>query len=264
MLITSRNHPIVDAFRELAATPDLEGRRLLLDGVHLIRDALRAGLEFELAVVSPAAAGADAEVEAVRRALETSGAEILTATDAVMGAVSPVHTPSGMVAIARRQNFPSSLLTNGGDAFLLVAVNVQDPGNMGSLLRAGEAAGITAAIVCGASANPFGWKAVRGSMGSALRLPIAAGRALDDVLPALKQSGARLVGAVPRGGANPDDIDWRGRVALVLGGEGAGLDTQTIAACDELVTIPMAAPVESLNVAAASAVLCYAAKRQRQ
>src|SRR3954453_23196536 len=88
MLITSRNHPIVDAFRELAATPDVEGRRLLLDGVHLVGDALRAGLEFELAVVSATAADTDTQVERIRRSLEDAGAEILTATDAVMGAIS--------------------------------------------------------------------------------------------------------------------------------------------------------------------------------
>ena len=88
--------------------------------------------------------------------------------------MSPVRTPSGIVAIARRTPAtapPTS--ARHADAFVLAAVDVQDPGNLGSLLRAAEAGGVTGAFVCGASANPFSWKALRGSMGSALRLPVA-------------------------------------------------------------------------------------------
>jgi TrmH family RNA methyltransferase len=263
MIISSRQHPIVDAFRELADAPDTEGRRLMLDGVHLISDARRGGLEFELVVVATGVVDQASETADIVRSLEQAGVEILTATTAVMAAISPVHSTSPIVAIVRREPFPAALLTDTADAFLLVAHDVQDPGNLGSLLRAGEAAGVNAAIVCGASAHPFGWKAVRGSMGTALRLPIATGRPVHEVISLLKASGARLIGAVPRHGVEPDAAHWRGRVAIVLGGEGNGLDQQTIEACDELVTIPMADTVESLNVAVAGALLCYAARRQR-
>jgi tRNA G18 (ribose-2'-O)-methylase SpoU len=100
-------------------------------------------------------------------------------------------------------------------------------------------------------------------MGSALRLPLARVPVLGDVIDALRTSGTRLVAAVPRGGLGPDEVSWQGRVALVIGGEGPGLPASVADGCDERVTIPMHAPVESLNVAVATAVLVYAARRQR-
>jgi TrmH family RNA methyltransferase len=153
------------------------------------------------------------------------------------------------------------------DALLLVAVDVQDPGNLGSLLRAAEAGGIGGVLVCGTpaggSANPFSWKALRGSMGSALRLPVSAGLDALAALDSLHRNGVRTVAAVPRDGQDPDAVDWTGSVAVVLGGEGAGLSDDVVAQCRERVTIPMAPRVESLNVAVAGAILVYAARRQR-
>ena len=88
---------------------------------------------------------------------------------------------------------------------MLAAVDVQDPGNVGALIRAAEAGGATGAFVCGASASPFSWKALRGSMGSALRLPVVAGMTADAVMNCMAEAGLRMIAAVPRGGENPDD-----------------------------------------------------------
>jgi TrmH family RNA methyltransferase len=122
---------------------------------------------------------------------------------------------------------------------------------------------VTGVIVCDESANPFSWKAVRGSMGSLLRLPVWRGASSMQTVAALCQRGARIIAAVPAKGADPDVTDWSGPVALVIGGEGGGLGPHVISHCDQLVTIPMTPPVESLNVAAAAAVLLYAARRAR-
>jgi TrmH family RNA methyltransferase len=146
---------------------------------------------------------------------------------------------------------------------LLVAIDVQDPGNVGALVRTAEAGGMSGMFVTGASANPFSWKAIRGSMGSTLRLPVVSGMPTASVLTCLRSGGIRTIGAVPRGGEDPDAIDWRGKVALIVGGEGAGLPDDVTSNCDARVSIPMAARVESLNVAAAGAILIYAARRQR-
>jgi TrmH family RNA methyltransferase len=118
-------------------------------------------------------------------------------------------------------------------------------------------------FVTGASANPFSWKAIRGSMGSTLRLPVVGGMPTASVMTCLKTGGIRSIAAVPRGGQDPDAIDWRGKVALLVGGEGAGLSDEVTSQSDALVSIPMAVRVESLNVAAAGAILVYAARRQR-
>jgi TrmH family RNA methyltransferase len=261
--ITSRQNPVVARFRALADSADPTGARMLLDGVHLVRDAQESGHAFEIAAVSSSRMVAGTEEARVAQALERSGVEIVQAPDAVFAAMSPVRTPSGLVAIATRHPSSASEVCSVPEALVLVAIDVQDPGNVGALVRTAEAGGMTGMLVAGASANPFSWKAIRGSMGSTLRLPVVGGMRTESVLTCLESGGIRSVAAVPRGGEDPDAVDWRGTVALIVGGEGAGLGGEITSNCDALVSIPMAARVESLNVAVAGAILIYAARRAR-
>jgi TrmH family RNA methyltransferase len=260
--IASRQNALVRTFRDLAETPDPAGVRLLLDGVHLVRDAQAAAIPFE--AVAVAASRLDGTEEGdVARAIDGNGAPVFSVSDAVFSALSPVRAPSGIVAIVRRQPISAAAIWSRDRPFVLAAIDIQDPGNLGSLLRAGESGGATGAIVCGSSANPFSWKAVRGSMGSILRFPVATGVDSATIPASAKQAGVRTIAAVPRDGRDPDSVNWKGSIALLLGGEGAGLGESLIAQCDDRVTLPMARPVESLNVAVAGAILVYAARRQR-
>ena len=261
--IASRQNPIVRAFRELADAPDATGTRLLLDGAHLVRDARAAALEFELIAVASSRLTGDTDEGDMARSLESAGEDVFAVGDAAFTAMSPVRSPSGIVAVARRTPSDASAICRTNNGFILAASDVQDPGNLGALIRAAEAGGVTGILVSGASANPFSWKALRGSMGSALRLPIAAGLPLDSVVRCARASGSRTIASVPRDGRAPEAIDWSGPVVLFLGSEGPGLPAGLLAECDERVTIPMAPPVESLNVAVAGAILIYAARRQR-
>jgi RNA methyltransferase, TrmH family len=260
--ITSRQNPVVARFRTLADTADPTGARILLDGIHLVREAQESGSTFEIVAIS-SSRSANSEEAQVAEALQRAGVEVVQAPDAVFDAMSPVRTPSGIVAIVTRRAASASEVCAGPDALVLVALDVQDPGNVGALARTAEAGGMTGMFVSGTSANPFSWKAIRGSMGSVLRLPVVANMPAPSVMTCLRSGGIRTVAAVPRGGADPDAVNWSGKVALVLGGEGAGLPDEITRACDALVSIPMAARVESLNVAAAGAILVYAARRQR-
>ena len=261
--ISSRRNPIVRTFRALADAPDAGGTRVLLDGLRLVREARAAALEFEAVAVASPHLNGDTEEGRMARALDSAGAPVFTVSEAAFAAVSPVWSPSGIVAIVWRKPSDPTAICRATSGFTLIAVDIQDPGNLGALIRAAEAGGVTGVLVAGASANPFSWKALRGSMGSALRLPIAAGLAPETVVHCARKSGSRTVASVPRGGHAPEAIDWHGPVALLLGGEGSGLPAEVLARCDALVTIPMAPPVESLNVAMAGAILIYAARRQR-
>lgn len=261
--IASRQHPVVQTFRQLARTPDPDGARLLLDGVHLLRDARAAGARIDIAAVAASRARDAGEEAEMARQLQAAGVTVVTVRDQTFAAVSPVRSPSGIVAIAHRTPATVDAICGRPDAFVVVAADVQDPGNLGSLLRACEAGGATGVLTCGASASPFSWKAVRGSMGSILRLPVHGGLTMDEAIGCMRRHGARIIATSPRGGREPDAVDWRGRVALLVGGEGPGLHEAALAQADALVTIPMAAPVESLNVAVAAAILVYAARRQR-
>ena len=148
-------------------------------------------------------------------------------------------------------------------ALVVVAHDVQDPGNVGGIMRTAEAAGATAFVATASTADPFGWKALRGSMGSALRLPIARGE-IADVLRALRTAGVETSALAPRAGRPLFDADFRQPSALILGSEGAGLPQDVLQQVDRHVTIPMQQPVESLNVGVAAALVLYEAYRQRR
>lgn len=261
--ISSRQNPLVRLFRELTDTPDSSDTRVLLDGAHLVREARAATLEFEAVAVASSHVIGKTEEGELARALESAGAPVFTVSDAVFAAMSPVRSPSGIAAVARRTPSDGDAIIVADNGFTLVAADVQDPGNLGGLIRVAEAGGVTGILVAGASAHPFSWKALRGSMGSGLRMPIAAGQILDAIVRRARAAGVRTVAAVPRGGRAPEATDWSGSVALLLGGEGHGLQANVLTACDDLVTVPMAPPVESLNVTVAGAILIYAARGQR-
>ena len=261
--ISSRHNPVVAAFRALATTPDSTGRRVLLDGAHLVGEALDAGLGFETILVAASRRAGATEAGRLARELERRGLPLVEADDRAFDAVSPVRSPSGIAAIALRAAAEPASVCDRPDAFVLVIADVQDPGNVGALLRSAEAGGATGAFVTGSSANPFYWKALRGSMGSALRLPIVTGMAPDGIMTEMRQAGMRTVASVARGGSDPDSVSWKGSVGLWIGGEGPGLADDVVERCDHRVTIPMAPQVESLNAAVAGALLVYAARRQR-
>jgi TrmH family RNA methyltransferase len=258
--ITSRQNAIVSRFREVARgeAPDT----LLLDGAHLVSEALAAHIRVRQAVVSSDALERP-DILTILDEIGRQGVPILSGTAPVMGAISPVRSPSLLVAIGDRPAHDVGRAYDGASALVVMAADVQDPGNIGAIVRVAEASGASGVIAAGRSANPFGWRALRGSMGSALRLPVAidpdAAHAADEA----RRRGYRLVAAMPRGGQSHLDADLRGRVVIVVGGEGPGISRHLLEAADVRVTIPMEATVESLNSAVAAAVLVYEARRQR-
>ena len=259
--ITSRQNPLVARFREVARgeAPEL----LLLDGTHLVSEALAASIPVRQAVVSSDALERS-DVVAILDEIARQGIDIVAASAPVMDAISPVRSASQVVAIGERPAHDSERVYGSrGQALLVLAADVQDPGNLGAIVRVAEASGAGGVIAAGISANPFGWKALRGSMGSALRLPVAidpdTARAVDEA----RRRGYRLVATVPRGGQSHVDADFRGPVVIIVGGEGPGISQHLVNTTDVRVTIPMEPPVESLNAAVAAAVLVYEARRQR-
>ena len=260
MTITSRHNPLVARFRT-AGRGDVGGV-MLLDGAHLVADAIAAKVTVQLAAVTPASSE-ETEIRALVDTLARHGVEVITVSASVMDAVSPVKTPRGIVALAERPVAAADALYAGPAALVVAAVDVQDPGNLGAIVRVAEAAGATGFVAAGGSANPFGWKALRGSMGSALRLPIASETSADEAVADARRHGCRVIAAVPREGRPLFDVDLSGPIAVLIGSEGQGLTRELTEAADDRVTIPMQAPVESLNAAVTAALIVYQARRQR-
>jgi len=258
-IITSRQNPAVKRFRDAAEAGAAE---LLLDGPHLVAEALLAHLPLEVVAIDSATP--NGEISALARRAAEAGAQMLDVSPSVLEAMSPVRRPSGIVAVARRRESTLDQTLGGESQMVLMLEQVQDPGNVGAIIRAADACGATGVVVGAGSADPYSWKALRGSMGSAFRLPIASRLALADAIERARQLGLRLLAAVPRDGTALPSCDLRRPVAIVLGGEGPGVSADLLELMDGRLTIPMRATVDSLNVATAAALIAYEASRQRR
>jgi len=261
--ITSRQNPIVKRFRELSrAGGGARDAEVLLDGAHLVHEALVAGVTVEMAAFADRqmTAGETADIAA---AVARGGGRVISVSDRVLAAISPVQHPSGVVAIGRAPAARLDDVFAAAPQLIAVLAGLQDPGNVGAIVRTAAACGATGLVAIEGTANPFGWKALRGAMGGTFRLPVVQRGSLLDVIAAARERGVRLIAAVPRDGTPLPRVDLRSPVALLLGAEGAGVTDTMLAAADEEVTIPMRPPIESLNVAVAAALLLYEGSRQR-
>ena len=256
--ITSRRHPIARRFREVARGDD---SLALIDGWHLLHDAAAAAMAFDVVAV-----GAPPERQndlTLLSRLEAEGVNVVRVSASVLNALSPVRTPTGIVALVHRRRGDVASVTAGARPLAAVAVDIQDPGNAGAIIRAAEAGGATGAISAGTTADPWSWKAVRAAMGSTFRLPLHQDRDTVRVCQDLRARGLHIVATAMRDGTAMHAVDLCRPTALLFGSEGRGLDSEILKAADTLITIPMKAPVESLNVAVAAGVLIYEARRQR-
>ena len=259
--ITSRTNPLYKRLRSLKER-GADRELCLLEGPTLVLEALAAGV-----VVVEAAASRDAESSPgcapALAALRASGVPLRRTTAGMLDALSEMETSQGLLALARRPSFDEARLF-AGTPLVLVAQGVQNPGNLGGLLRSAEAAGATGAYLTAGCADPFSWKALRGSMGSAFRLPHARGLAIADALDRLAARGIALLATAADGELRYDQADLRGPVAVLVGGEGAGLAPELQRRAAHRLRVPVARPVESLNVGVAAALVLYEAARQRR
>jgi TrmH family RNA methyltransferase len=204
-----------------------------------------------------------ANAHSVTERVATNGTRVVHVSKAVLLAMSPVRAPSGIVAVCERPVVDRRAVLAPAPALVLAALGVQDPGNMGAIVRSADAAGATGVVYDAHAADPWGWKALRASMGSMFRLPVYREPAAVDRLRDWQRDGMRVVAADSGHGISMYDLDLTGPLTLVLGGEGAGLPSDVLAMADARVRVPMRPRVESLNVAVAAALLLYEAARRR-
>jgi len=244
-----------------AGSAPLFGRNPVLE---LLR-ARRRQVE-EIAVLSEGRGPALQELLGLAR---RSGVKISYRTRDQLTAIAGTPHHQGVVARVAGAEYASldDVLSVPGQrsepAFFLALDQVQDPRNLGAILRSAEVMGAHGAIVPKHHAVGLTSAAAKSAMGALEHLPVARETNISQALDILKKDGVWIVGSVVRGGRSPWEVDLRGPMCLVLGGEGPGLRPLVAKACDFLVSIPMGGQVESLNVGAAAAILCYEVRRQR-
>jgi TrmH family RNA methyltransferase len=258
--LRSRANPLYKRLRALKERAG-EGELCLLEGPRLVLEALAAGLAVVEAVASPRAEASPAGPAALA-ALRQRAVPVRRMAPELVASLSEAETSQGLLALARRPSFREEELFDG-TPLVLVADGVQNPGNLGGLLRTAEAAGASGAILAGGCADPFSWKALRGSMGSAFRLPHLRGLPIQKALDRLAGRGVRVLATAADGERRYDEADLCGPVAVVVGSEGAGLGAAVRERAAARLRIPLAEPVESLNVGVAAALVLFEAARQR-
>jgi RNA methyltransferase, TrmH family len=256
-IITSLSNPLIRDLRALLRSAGRATERYPLEGWRLLGAAADAGVSLQVVLLTPVAAS-DPRWMRLRDRLHASARQITVSLD-VFAALTQVESPQGVLAIAERPPAASGAALRESRALVAVLDGVQDPGNVGTILRTAAAAGATAGITVGGAADPLGPKAIRASAGAVFRLPLMHFRSADDAAEELAGAGVRVYVADPRGDRLASEVSFVRPLALVLGSEGAGPDRAWQRSGAESVRLPLAGQVESLNVAAAAAVLLYRA-----
>jgi RNA methyltransferase, TrmH family len=231
-----------------------------IEGLRIVEEAIRSGLKFR-AVFFSRSAKTKAE-----RLLPQIGSRVdtLLLPDKLFAEVVPSETPQGVAALVRCKEFSSGdVLARAQNGPLLVIAGVQDPGNLGTILRSAEAFAAGGAILGEGTVSPFNSKVIRASAGSVFRLPTARAK-LQEVLGEMRRAKLRLIATSSHKGTPLPEARLSGALAVFIGSEGAGLPRDLMAQMDELVAIPHAASVESLNAGVAASIVLYEAARQRQ
>lgn len=233
-----------------------ETGRVGIEGEHLLVEAIRSGIGVTTVFFR---SGDEALIE--RTGLDP-GIEVIELPPAVFESAMTTESPQGIAALIEPQVFSLDDMLRAQAPLVVVAAGLQDPGNLGTLIRSAEAFGASGVITLPGTVSLWNPKALRASSGSAFRLPVVAARE-EEVFPRLRASGLRILAAVAASVTPAGETDLKRPTAILIGNEGSGLSPMMIDWADQRITIPCPGQVESLNAAIAASLLLYEASRQR-
>ena len=254
-IVQSKQNARLKELRRALRSPERKAGGLIgIEGPHLVEEAMRAGLRFRTLFIVDGNGWAHPE-----------GCEVLAVPRAILSSALETETPQPLAALVEPPNWTWADLLGGKRAAPLVVVlaGLQDPGNLGTILRSAEAFGAAGVVMLPGTVSAWNQKAMRASAGSVFRLPaIQAG--VDECFAQLHDAGVKVLTTVARGGTSAESVDFSASLALLIGNEGSGVPEEIGARADGAITIPCPGPVESLNASVAAGVVLYEASRQRR
>jgi TrmH family RNA methyltransferase len=266
--IEGRHNPLVKQLRQAFAHAELtENGDCAVEGLRILEEAIRSGLRLSAVFFRESAQ------DRAERLLPQIGAQVetLLLPDKLFDSLVPSESPQGVAALVRLKEFSLDDLTERLQVGpIVVLAGLQDPGNLGTILRSSEALGSAGVVLGEGTVSPFNSKVVRASAGSVFRLPLVHGQGksaenkLEEASETLRENGVRLIATSSHKGTPLDQADLKGPAAIFFGNEGAGLPRELMAKVDEFISIPHTSQVESLNAGVAASIVLYEAARQRQ
>lgn len=263
--IEGRHNPLVKELRQAFAHAELtEKGDCAIEGVRIVEEAIRSGLHFRAVLFRESAQNL------AERLLPQIGShvETLLLSDKLFDGAVPSETPQGVAALVNPKEFLlDDILERLQIGPVVVIVGLQDPGNLGTILRSSEAFGSAGAVLGEGTVSAFNSKVIRASAGSIFRLPVVAGKVaggLEEISKRMRKAGLRLIATSSHKGTPLDQAALMGPFAVFIGSEGSGLPRTLMAQVDELVAIPHTPQVESLNAGVAGSIVLYEAARQRR
>lgn len=258
--IEGRHNSLLKELRQAFSRGELtDAGECAIEGFRVIEEAIRSGLRFRAIFVSESGQARAA------RLLPQIGSHVETVLlpDKLFASAVPSETPQGLAALVQvKPHTLDGLLENSSSGPLLVVAGLQDPGNLGTILRSAEAFGAAGIVLGEGTVNVYNSKVVRASAGSVFRLPVFRAE-LKVLIEALRGRGVRLVATSSHKGVSLPEADLTGQLAIFIGNEGAGLDKKLVSQMDGLVMIPHSSRVESLNAGIAASIILYEAARQK-
>lgn len=262
MHITSRDNSLL---RQARAVRDGKIDELIfVEGLRLCEEAQRSNLEIEAVIVSEELMRKERAAQAIAE-LSRVSKRTASVSEKLLESISYTKTPQGIIVLAERPDSSEAHLAASltANPLLVVMHQINNPVNVGAILRTAEAAGATGVIATSNTSDPFSPKSLRGAMGSAFRLPIWTGPGFEDVVEWCGARGIETVCADAEADTDYTDLDWIRAVALMLGPESTGFTAEELMNADRIVKITMKGMAESLNVSVAAGILLFEAARQR-
>ncbi len=268
--VEGRHNPLVKQLRQAFSRAELtEGGDCAIEGLRILEEAIRSGLRFCAVFFR------ESSQDRAERLLPQIGSQVetLLLPDKLFDSLVPSESPQGVAALVRLKEFSLGDVVEKERLQLgpvVVLAGLQDPGNLGTILRSAEAFGSAGVVLGEGTVSPFNSKVVRASAGSVFRLPVIHGHGksatakLEEVSEKLRANGVRLIATSSHKGTPLDQADLTSEVAIFFGNEGAGLSREVMAKMDDVIAIPHTQQVESLNAGVAASIVLYEAARQRK
>lgn len=262
--VEGRHNAVVKELRQAFAWAQPTGKGFCaIEGIRIVEEAIRSGLKFDAVFFRESAQNV------AERLLPQIGTnvETLLLPDKLFNASVPSEAPQGVAALIQLRHFSiEDMLERLQVGPIIVVLGLQDPGNLGTILRSAEAFGSAGVVIGEGTVSPLNSKVIRASAGSIFRLPLVTTKSADGAktIAAMRSAGVRLIATSSHKGTPLDRTDLKGPAAIYIGNEGSGLSRDLLAQVDELVAIPHASQVESLNAGVAASIVLYEAARQRR